>query len=130
MLTTIALTAIIHATPVLTLGAQVVAAEARGESFAERMRVACVIANRADDPTRWRGNAADPWRSVMLAPRQFAAPYPARPEDAAAFVLGAMLRPCGTATMFATPDAVGRLGLAERWGTVTYRGAHWYFDPG
>ena len=122
--------AIFHAAPVLTLGAQVVAAEARGESFAERMRVACVIANRADNPTRWRGTDADPWRSVMLAPRQFADPYPARPEDAAAFVLGTLLRPCGTATMFATPEAVAKHGLERRWGRVTHRGAHWYFDPG
>ena len=117
----------IYAASVIGLGAEVVAAEARGESFAERMRVACVIANRADDPARWRGDEGDPWRSVMLAPRQFAAPHPARPEDAAAFVLGAILRPCGTATMFATPAAVERHGLASRWGRVTHRGAHWFF---
>lgn len=118
--------------PTVALGAQVVAAEARGESFAERARVACVIANRADDAERWRGDAADPWRSVMLASGQFAAPYAgATVVDAAAFVAGATLRPCDGAVMFATPEAVERHGLVDRWGSGGFvpvlHGAHTYF---
>lgn len=126
------ITLLIYATSVVTLGGQIVAAEARGEPFAERARVGCVIANRAADPTRWRGDTADPWRSVMLAPRQFAAPHPARAEDVAAFIWGAVARPCGSATMFATPAAVDRLGLVGRWGAggyqATIHGPHTYFE--
>ena len=123
---------IISAASIAALGGQIVAAEARGESLAERARVGCVIANRAADPVRWRGSAADPWRSVMLADRQFADPHPARAEDVVAFVAGVVARPCGSATMFATPAAVVRLDLVERWGLggfqPTIRGPHVYFE--
>ena len=123
---------IISIAPTLVLGGEIVAAEARGEAFIERARVGCVVANRAADPVQWHGSANDPWRSVMLADRQFAAPYPARVEDIAAFIFGAIARPCGSATMFATPAAVARLDLVERWGAGGFRpsirGPHVYFE--
>ena len=107
----------------IDLGGSIVAAEARGESFAEQVAVAAVIANRARDKRRWRrlSGERDPYVGVMLGRRQFAAPAPSTEVTDAhrlAFIIGAVFRPGWTrdALMFATPAAVERLSLRERWG--------------
>lgn len=103
----------------VTLGGQIVAAEARGEGFGEQIAVGAVIGNRVrDGRSYWRDKTIkNPWRSVMLASRQFAQPYErARPRHEAAFLLGAFA-PTGwrrRAVAFATPRAVKRLDLT-RW---------------
>ena len=105
------------------LGGAIVAAEARREPFAEQIAVAAVIANRAHDKRRWRrlSGEHDPYVGVMLGRRQFAAPAAREAvtdTHRLAFIIGAVFRPGWTrnALMFATPDAVNRLSLKERWG--------------
>lgn len=108
---------------VIQLGARVVAAEARGESFGEQYAVAATIGNRVRSGVRWwRSDDRNPWRAVMRARLQYATPAAepvTRPVHRLAFILGA-LAPVGwtrRAVSFAVRDVVEDKGLVERWGT-------------
>jgi len=106
------------------LGARVVAAEARGEDFAEQYAVAATVGNRVRSGISWWRSRehTNSWMAVMSARLQYAAPaHPAlvRPQHQLAFILGA-LAPVGwsrRAVSFATKATVKRKRLVEAWGS-------------
>ena len=111
-----------HLTPaVVELGGQVVAAEARGESFVEQVSVASVIGNRVRcrEHSWGRRTRRNPWVGVMRAPLQFAKPAPesvTRDVHRLAFIIGAVM-PLGwrgDAYFFATTNAADEGFVARR----------------
>lgn len=106
------------------MGARVVAAEARGEDFAEQYAVAATVGNRVRSGILWWRSRehSNPWMAVMSGQLQYAPPAPVaavRPEHQLAFILGA-LAPVGwsrRAVSFATRAAVKKKRLVEVWGS-------------
>ncbi|MCA9630197.1 MAG: hypothetical protein KC766_21145 [Myxococcales bacterium] len=106
-----------------SLGARVVAAEARGEDFVEQYAVAATIGNRVRSGVKWWRSREhrNAWVAVMSGRLQYAVPVsPAvvEPAHRLAFLLGAVA-PLGWSrrvVSFATRVTVEQKRLVEVWG--------------